>query len=75
MGRCAITILELKKQYNKNLNRYYNADKYLQKNINEVEYYIDETIKIKENIEMLLNEILKIQEVKTNEILGGFKIE
>lgn len=68
MGGCTITILELKKEYNYNLQRYYNADKYLQENPREVDIWLKEVMKIKDRIEAVLLEILKEQKVTKEEM-------
>lgn len=65
---------ELKFNYNYNLKRYYNADNFLEKHPKQVDKWIKEALEIKENLDVLLNEILKEQEVSKNEILNGFQL-
>jgi len=66
---------ELKWNYNYNLNRYYNGCNYIEEHINEADKYLPELMSIKENIEILLDEIMKHQQVSENEILNGFDIQ
>ncbi len=64
---------ELKWNYNYNLGRYYKGVEYLEKNPKQFDKWITELIEIKENIDTLLVEIMKYQEVSEDEALTGFK--
>lgn len=66
---------DLKWNYNYNLRRYYNGCNYLEKHPEEFDKYIDELNGIKENLEILINEIMKQENVNEKEILGGFVVE
>lgn len=66
---------DLKWNYNYNLNRYYNGCNYLENNPEKFDKYIEELTSIKENLEILVSEIMKQQEVTEDEILGGFALE
>lgn len=68
-------IYDLKWNYNHSLNRYYNGCNYLQEHPDEFDKYIEELTSIKENLEILISEIMEQQEVTENEILGGFALE
>lgn len=65
---------ELKWNYNYNLNRYYNGCNYIAEHTNEADKYLPELMSIKENIDILLDEIMKHGQVSENEILNGFDI-
>ena len=67
-------IYELKWNYNNNLIRFYNGCKYLENNRDKIDKYINEILDIKNNIEVLLEEIQKYEKVTEKEILGGFDI-
>lgn len=75
MGRCAITVLELKEEYNCTLKRYYNAEKYIKEHLDECDYWINEVIRIKEKVERLLEKIQDQEEVTKEEILNGFTLK
>lgn len=64
---------ELKWNYNYNLGRYYNGISYLEKHPKQFEKWITEILDIRKNIDELLAEIMKQQEVSREEILIGFK--
>lgn len=64
---------ELKWNYNYNLERYYNGISYLEKQPNQIDKWITEILEIRENIDTLLEEIMKYQEIDKQEILTGFK--
>lgn len=66
---------DLKWNYNKNLTRYYNGCNYLEQHPDEFEKYIEELKAIKENLEILISEIMEDEEVNESEMLGGFKLE
>lgn len=63
---------ELKWNYNYNLGRYYNGISYLEKHPKQVDKWIPEILEIKTNIDILLKEIMKQQNVSKEEILTGF---
>lgn len=65
---------KLKQEYNHNLTRYYNGDKYCQEHADEVDKWLPEIMKIQNKIDTLLEEIKKYQEVSSKEILEGFDI-
>ena len=65
----------LKWNYNSILRRYYNGCNYLEEHPEEFDKYIEELNGIKENLEILINEIMGQQKVNENEILGGFALE
>lgn len=67
-------IYELKWNYNHNLTRYYKGCQYLETHISETDKYIDELLNIKNNIEILLEEIKKYGNITDKEILRGFDI-
>ncbi len=67
-------IKDLKWHYNHNLERYYNGCKYMEEHRNEMDKWIPEILTILETIENLLKEITKYEQVKKEEILGGFRI-
>ena len=64
---------ELKWNYNYNLGRYYNGISYLEKYPKQFEKWIKKLLEIRTNIDTLLEEIMKYQEVSKQEILTGFK--
>lgn len=66
---------ELKWNYNHNLNRYYNGCNYIEQNKQDTDKYLAELLSIKENLEILLTEIMKNEKVSEEEILNGFKLE
>lgn len=69
-----MSVLEaLKGNYNYNLARYYNGISYLEKHPSQIDKWIKELLEIRENIEILLEEIMKQQNVSKEEILTGFK--
>ena len=65
----------LKKEYNYNLNRYYNGCNYLSEHPEDFDKYIGSLTQIKDNVENLLNQIIgnKVK-VTTKEILEGFSL-
>lgn len=69
------SIYELEWQYNYNLNRYYNGCNYISEHLKEADKYQPELINIIENIDLLLEEIMKYKKVTKEEILNGFEIE
>ena len=65
----------LKKEYNHNLNRYYNGCNYLSEHPEDFDKYIDSLTQIKDNVENLLNQIIDNKvKVTTKEILEGFSL-
>ena len=64
---------ELKKEYNYNLQRFYNADKYLRQHPEEVNMWLNEVMKIKDRLENILDEIMKEINVTEEETANGFK--
>lgn len=64
---------ELKWNYNYNLGRYYNGISYLEKHSKQFDKWINNLLEIRSNIDTLLEEIMKYQEVSKQEILTGFK--
>lgn len=65
---------EKKIEYNYILNRYYNGCNYIEEHPDEFDKYIDKIMNFKNELENILEEIQKKQQVSENEILGGFKI-
>lgn len=66
---------ELKWNYNHNLNRYYNGCNYIEQNKQDTDKYLAELLSIKEDLEIILTEIMKNEKVSEEEILNGFKLE
>ncbi len=64
----------IKQKYNYILNRYYNGCNYVEEKPEEFSRYIETIMKFKEELEKLLKEIEKKQEISEEEILGGFRI-
>ncbi len=64
---------KLKQEYNRNLTRLYNGDKYCQEHADEVDKWLPEIQRIYDNINRLLEEIIKQQEVRDKERLEGFE--
>lgn len=64
---------ELKREYNHNLQRFYNADKYLRQHPEEVDMLLGEVMKIKHKLENILDEIVKEINVTEEETAYGFK--
>jgi len=67
-------LYQLKWEYNNNLNRYYNGCNYVTENSNQFDKYIDEIMKIKNNMERILEKIQSKENVTEAEILGGFQL-
>ena len=65
---------ELKQEYNHNLIRLYNGDKYCQVHRDEVDRWLPEIQRITYILGRLLEEIMKQQEVSDKEILEGFEL-
>lgn len=63
-----------KSEYNYILNRYYNGINYLEKHPDEFDKYIEKIMEFKNRLEKLIAQIEKVEKVKADEILGGFKI-
>lgn len=68
-------LYELKWNYNHNLNRYYNGCNYIEQNKQDTDKYLAELLSIKENLEIILTEIMENEKVSEEEILNGFKLE
>lgn len=66
-------LYDLKWNYNYNLGRYYAGCKYCATHPKESKW-LSELISILENINVLIEEIQKYQEVSSKEILKGFEI-
>lgn len=69
-----IILEELKKKYNHYLNRYYNGCNYVIKYPETFDKYIDEIMKIKDEVEFYLEQIMQFEKVTEQEILNGFTI-
>lgn len=65
---------ERKIKYNYILNRYYNGCNYIEAHPDEFDKYFNKVMEFKRQLENLLTEIQKKQEVLEDEVLGGFKI-
>lgn len=65
---------DLKWNYNYNLNRYYNGCNYISANGENADKYYNELFDILDNLNLLLKEIMKEEDITENEILNGFKI-
>jgi hypothetical protein len=68
-------INDLKWNYNYNLGRYINGCQYITKNKKECEKWLPEIISILENMNLLLEEIMKYEKVTNIQILKGFDIK
>lgn len=67
-------LYELKWNYNHNLNRYYNGCNYIEQNKQDTDKYLAELLSIKENLEIILTEIMENEKVSEEEILNGFEL-
>lgn len=65
---------DLKWNYNYNLGRYYKGCEYCSKHIKETDKWRKELLEILGNMETLLTEISKTEDVSQQQILGGFSI-
>lgn len=65
---------ELKIQYNYILNRYYNGCNYLIEHPEQFDKYIKNIERFKDELDILITKIEKIEKASKDEILGGFKI-
>jgi len=65
-------INDLKWNYNYNLSRYYKGCEYCNQHISEIDKWLPELLDILDNINKLLEEILKYEEVTKKQILKGF---
>lgn len=65
---------DLKWNYNYNLGRYYKGCEYCSKHKKETNKWIKELLEILDNMETLLTEISKTEDVSQQQILGGFLI-
>lgn len=61
---------KLKQIYNKTLQRYYNGCNYIEEHIDECDKYLPEVMKLKDNINKILE---KIPNATREEVLNGFK--
>ena len=61
---------KLKQIYNKTLQRYYNGCNYLREHIDECDKYLPEVLKLKDNMNKILE---KIPNATSEEVLNGFK--
>lgn len=65
---------ELKRMYNHNLERYCNGCSYCEKHRNEIDKWLAELIYILNNMNNLLDEIMKYQKLNEKEVLEGFDV-
>lgn len=63
---------DLKWNYNYNLDRYYNGCEYCKKHKKEIDKWLPTILDILNNINNLLEEIMKYEEVTKEQILKGF---
>lgn len=70
MDKKAIKVL--KEDYNFLLKRYYNGCKYLEKNRKEIDKWMPELSNILKSMDVLLDEIMKHETIKEEQILKGF---
>lgn len=68
-------IEELKWNYNYNLGRYYKGCEYCSTHKNEIDKWLPELMDILDNINILLEEIMKEKNVTEQEIVGGFNLK
>lgn len=68
-------IEDLKWNYNYYLMRYEKGCKYLEKNPSETEKWLSNLLEILDNLNTILEELIKNTEVSDLEILKGFKLE
>ena len=69
-----VNLNELKMEYNLNLNRLYNGCNYVDEHPEECNKYIDEIFKIYKKTNEIIDQIMKYQQVSSDEVLGGFKL-
>lgn len=67
-------IEDLKWNYNYNLRRYNKGCEYCNTHKSEIEKWLPELLDILDNINTLLDEIIKQENVTEQEIIGGFKL-
>lgn len=65
---------ELKWLYNHNLTRYYNGCNYIDEHSDTADKYLPNLMEILEDMNALLDEIMKEQEITDDEILNGFSL-
>ena len=65
---------ELKTNYNHNLLRYYNGCNYCREHKKQADKWLPELLEILENINILLEEIMKYEQVSEKEKLEGFEL-
>ena len=66
---------DLKWNYNYNLRRYINGCNHLNKNKKDIKKWLPELISVLENMNLILEEILKYEELDHESILRGFDIK
>lgn len=66
---------DLKYNYNYNLIRWNNGCDYCEKHLDEVDKWLPELLDITENLNYLLDEIMKHEKVSDDDILKGFIIK
>jgi hypothetical protein len=66
---------DLKWNYNYNLGRYYNGCKYCSEHKKEVKKWLPELLDILDNINRLMEEIMKYETVDKRQIEFGFVME
>ncbi len=65
---------KLKQEYNHNLTRYYNGCRYCEEcDINEVDKWLPELLKIQNRLSELLDEVKKYEKVESKQIWEGFE--
>ena len=65
----------LKWDYNQNLERYYRGCEYLEQHRDEIDKYLPELNKISNNLNLILEQIMKYEHVTDDEIINGFTLE
>ncbi len=68
-------INDLKWNYNLNLGRYKNGCAYITKHKKETKKWMPELLSVLENMNLLLEEIMKYENVREIQILEGFDIK
>lgn len=69
-----VNLQQIKWDYNNTLNRYYNGCNYLIDYPEQFDKYIDKLMELKDKLNMFLEQIMKEENVTSEEILGGFKL-
>lgn len=65
---------EIKNNYNHNLLRYYNGCNYCKKHKKEADKWLTELLEILDNMNILLEEIMKYENINEKEKLEGFEL-